>query len=313
MELNHLRYFQEVARTENISKAAKNLFVTQPALSVTIKKLETELGYALFKREGNRIKLTEAGACFLSYVNSMFSILEEGTEKARQVAGQAEHVMHIASGFGIMRDMTACYQAEHPELRFEVRCVPTDEIVRRLASGRAELGLVMGDVKDSRLESRTVMTGKFFVCVNREHPLAQHEGGSIRLADLEGQLLFCSNIARTYETASGIFKRAGVSCNLLTLDEKEVLFSAAEKGLGGVFCMPMREISANNNGDVLVWLPIEDCDTLGRVVLLKRREFYYTEEQERFIAYLERGFARNEGFIRETLTRCGVEVPAEMR
>lgn len=313
MELNHLRYFQEVARTENISKAAKTLFVTQPALSVTIKKLETELGYPLFKREGNRIKLTEAGSCFLSYVNSMFSILEEGAEKARQVAEQADHVMRIASGFGIIRDLTSEYQAEHPEIRFETRCIPTDEIVRRLTSGRADLGLVMGDVNDSRLESRTIMTGRFFVCVNHEHPLAQYEGGSVRMADLEGQLLFCSNIAKTYETASGIFKKAGVSCNLLTLDEKDVLFSAADKGLGGVFCMPMKEISPETRGGELVWLPIADCDTLGRVVLLKRKEVYYTEEQGRFISFLERRFARNEAYIRSLLTQRGVEVPEEMR
>ena len=65
IELSHLQYFKEVARTENISKAAKSLYITQPALSQIIRKMEGELGYRLFERTGNRIRLTEAGKCFL--------------------------------------------------------------------------------------------------------------------------------------------------------------------------------------------------------------------------------------------------------
>ena len=72
MELLHLNYFREVAAVENITKAAKKLYVSQPALSTAIARLEKELDFLLFERKGNRIELTEAGRCFLEYVNSVF-------------------------------------------------------------------------------------------------------------------------------------------------------------------------------------------------------------------------------------------------
>ncbi len=59
LELNRLRYFREMALPENISQAAKPLYITQPALSAIIKKLESEPGYPLFVRKGNKIRLTE--------------------------------------------------------------------------------------------------------------------------------------------------------------------------------------------------------------------------------------------------------------
>ena len=63
MELLHLNYFREVAAVENITKAAKKLYVSQPALSTAIARLEKELDFLLFERKGNRIELTEAGRC----------------------------------------------------------------------------------------------------------------------------------------------------------------------------------------------------------------------------------------------------------
>ena len=62
-----LLYFVEVCKTENISTAAKNLFIAQPALSKTIQDLETDLGYPLFERQGRHILLNENGRLFYQY------------------------------------------------------------------------------------------------------------------------------------------------------------------------------------------------------------------------------------------------------
>lgn len=297
MELNNLRYFREVARTENISQAAKALYITQPALSVTIKRLETELGYDLFVRKGNKIKLTEAGQCFLSYVNSVFSLLEEGVEKSRELAREAVNELRVASGFGVVRNMTQEYLAENPNAKVRVRCIPTDDIIDKLINGWASVGFVMGRPRDSRLDERIIMTGRFYIFVNDEHPLAHRD--YIQMADLEGQLVFCSNIAKTHELASRMMQRAGVTCNLLTLDEKEVLFAAGEKGLGAVLCMPMMDVHTEHNveDNHCHFIPIADAPEVGRVVMLNPKDVYYTDEQKKYLRYIEQRFARNEQWI----------------
>ena len=73
MELQQLKYFKTVAETGKISDAAQMLFVSAPALSTSISRLEKELGVQLFDRTNNRIILNQQGQILLRYVNQIFS------------------------------------------------------------------------------------------------------------------------------------------------------------------------------------------------------------------------------------------------
>ena len=310
MELLHLRYFKTVAETENISQAARQLYVSQPALSTAIKRLEKELGFPLFDRKGNRIILTEAGQCFQKYVNSIFSTLTEGIDKARQITNRDHERVRVVSGFGVIRGIAEDYVAEHPNSIIEATCCDTDEIYAELAAGEADIGLNMGSIADKRFTCRTLMTGRYYIAVNDEHPL--HDKKSIHLQDLNGQLLFCSNLAGTYDRGMRIFQKAGISCNLLTLDERNVLFSAAAKGLGGVFCMPMFiEKSRNSHQIDSIWhkvvlIPIQDCEDTGEVTLIARSDEFYSAEAMRFIDYIESRFAKNHAALQADLESRGL-------
>ncbi len=69
MNLHHLQFFQELARTQHMSKAAENLGISQPSLSYAINKLEQELGVPLVEPDGRNIKLTAFGKTYLNYIN----------------------------------------------------------------------------------------------------------------------------------------------------------------------------------------------------------------------------------------------------
>ena len=75
MELRQLQYFKTVAEMGKISDAAQALFISAPALSTSISRLEKELGMPLFDRTGNKITLNQQGQIFLRYVNQIFSNL----------------------------------------------------------------------------------------------------------------------------------------------------------------------------------------------------------------------------------------------
>ena len=74
MELQQLKYFKTVASLGKISDAAEVLFISAPALSTSIARLEKELGMKLFDRASNRITLNAQGQIFLKYVNQIFAI-----------------------------------------------------------------------------------------------------------------------------------------------------------------------------------------------------------------------------------------------
>jgi DNA-binding transcriptional LysR family regulator len=78
MELSQLRFFQELAKREHLTKTAEYLNITPPSLSVSISKLEHELGVKLFERSGRNIRLNENGKFFLEYVDQALETLEVG-------------------------------------------------------------------------------------------------------------------------------------------------------------------------------------------------------------------------------------------
>ena len=87
MELRHLRYFVAAAETENVSRAALKLHVSQPALSRQIRDLEDEIGFCLLERTAKSVRLTDAGRAFLSDARALLQQADEAVKKARTIAG----------------------------------------------------------------------------------------------------------------------------------------------------------------------------------------------------------------------------------
>lgn len=292
MDLLQLRYFMAVAEVQNITLAAKKLYITQPALSNAIARLEKDLDIKLFQRGSNSIVLTEAGSCFLGYVNSAMADLEEGIAHAKQIATRDSDTLRIASSLGMIRSMVDEYCSQHNGVKIDVAVCDTPEIISRLQSGEADLGINLGPIVNGHFLNRTLMESRYFIIFNSNHPLAGKQSVSSR--ELNGELLLCSNIAHTYEAGVSIFERLGCNCTLLRLDEKEVLFEAARKGLGSVFCLPMiggdNPLFSDEEPVRLLPVPIADCTEVGQVVLVSRKDAYFSGEKEAFIYHLSRRF-----------------------
>src|SRR6185437_10587198 len=98
LNYNHLRYFWAVAHDGNLTRTAERLNLTQSALSVQIRKLEEQLGHALFERRSRQLHLTEAGRIALDHADAIFSAGEEllGTLRHAGAARQALRVGALA-------------------------------------------------------------------------------------------------------------------------------------------------------------------------------------------------------------------------
>lgn len=95
LNYHHLYYFWHVARTGNLSQAARELHVAQSALSSQIRQLEGSLGHALFEREGGRLQVTEWGRLALSYAEEIFARGEELSSLAQRGQGPAVQVVRV--------------------------------------------------------------------------------------------------------------------------------------------------------------------------------------------------------------------------
>lgn len=121
MELNQLHYFVAVAKTENITKAAQELFITQPALSRVILRLEQELGMPLFDRKGGRLLLNDRGKVFLSYVQPALDSINEGVHAVIDELGSREILIHNYLVTDLFKSIVEVCQAKFTNMTFTVK------------------------------------------------------------------------------------------------------------------------------------------------------------------------------------------------
>lgn len=122
MELSQLKYFRHTARTENITRSAAELHISQPALSKMIVTLEKDLGVKLFNREGKHIKLNDHGTVFLKYVEIALGALEDGRKELADVSGRMDGTLNISFDVAsqLMPDLLKEFRDRHPEVTFHL-------------------------------------------------------------------------------------------------------------------------------------------------------------------------------------------------
>lgn len=130
MELLHLKYFQNVARTQHITKSANELNIVQPALSRSINNLEKELGVKLFDRHGRIIKLNENGKEFLKVVDDVLGNLEFGKKKLLDMNNKLDNEIKLVacSASITVPDLIFKFRKLYPDTTFKLLKSTTEEI-----------------------------------------------------------------------------------------------------------------------------------------------------------------------------------------
>jgi DNA-binding transcriptional LysR family regulator len=158
MTLQQLRYFLTAADKGSFSAAAESLLMAQPSLSDQIRKLEAELGVALFTRAGRRLVLTEAGRMLRPHAERTLAAAEEAVESVKEVRtltggtvsfGTFGSAHHYLLG-GLVQD----FRRRHPDVRVRVVGQNSAEVADAVREGTLEAGLVALPIDDRGLEVR---------------------------------------------------------------------------------------------------------------------------------------------------------------
>ncbi len=122
MDLLQLKYFREVARTQQLSKTAQKLHIAQPSLSQTLKRLETELGCSLFDRQGKRICLNSAGTIFLKYVEQVFTALDNARLELDELESRENQTvsLYVGSASMLLPALVRRIQETDPDIRLQI-------------------------------------------------------------------------------------------------------------------------------------------------------------------------------------------------
>ena len=187
MELRHLRYFLAVAETENVSRAALKLHVSQPALSRQIRDLEEELGFALLERSAKSVRLTDAGRSFLNESRAVLQRVEQGVTTARAVATGGRGELHVGYAptltVRMLPPALRAFQAAMPKVRVKLHDLSTEEMLAGLRDGELELAFTVGPATAALrgLRFAPLMRDALRLAVAPKHSLARRR--TVSLAD----------------------------------------------------------------------------------------------------------------------------------
>ncbi|AUI71182.1 LysR family transcriptional regulator [Companilactobacillus alimentarius] len=147
METRLLKYFLAIAKAGTISKASRELHVTQPTLSRQLKTLEEELGTELFIRKQRQMILTRAGVQYQRDAHKIISMLDNAKKKAQQVENNVVGTITIgcieANAAELIAKSIKLYHQKYPAVKFELYDLDSTDIQERLDQGLLDLGVVL--------------------------------------------------------------------------------------------------------------------------------------------------------------------------
>ena len=236
LENFRLKVFRAVAEHRNFRKAAERLFLTQPAVTLQIKALESDLGVRVFDRTGGRITLTHQGSLLLEFANQLASLAAEAEQKLGCSEGSVTGELALGASTTIAQyvlpRLLGAFQNEHPKIQFSLQSGNTSEVVRWLLEGRVALGLIEGPARERGVRTEPFMEDELVL-------ITPPSFDSDRLAP--AQFLATSLLLR--EQGSGSRRVVELALEnadfklkafrkIMELDSTEAIKSAVEAGLG---------------------------------------------------------------------------------
>ena len=193
MELQQLKYFKTVAQIGKISDAAQSLFISAPALSTSIARLERELGMPLFDRTSNRIILNQQGQIFLRYVDRVFYDLDCAQSELRNsLLLQHRHVCIASVTSTQLVDVITAFSQEHPG--FTLQCTSLGRVNLTDGGFEAQHSFLLATDDDipadfaEKLDSEYLCDDYPVVMVHPDHPAAKK--GYADLNELVNETIF---------------------------------------------------------------------------------------------------------------------------
>ncbi|MGA9588083.1 MAG: LysR substrate-binding domain-containing protein [Terracidiphilus sp.] len=296
--------FRAVAQHLSFRKAAEELYLTQPAVSLQIKALEEDLGVQLFDRTGSRVALTSAGKTMLSYAEQAHALLQRAEHEIAAIGG--ELAGHLALGASttiaqyVLPRMLGEFLAEHSRVQPTLISGNTEHIVDAVAKHEIALGFIEGPSRSRDVKSESFLTDELVLIVPAAHEWA--ERARIAASELKTvPLLMRERGSGTRHVVEMALEDHHVKPALLTiameLDSTEAIKSAVEAGLGAGFVSKWAIAKDARTGTSFKIVEVDE--------LRMRREFLMVyaagPEPQGLVQEFRRFVAEREAMIRDAI------------
>jgi DNA-binding transcriptional LysR family regulator len=235
LENFRLKVFRAVAEHLNFRKAAEQLFLSQPAITLQIKALENELGVRLFDRSANRVTLTPQGRILNNYAKRIAHLAADAERRLEsedgQFAGELALAVSTTIAQYVLPRLIGAFAAEHPRVQLSVHSGNTEEVVQQLLDEKVAIGLIEGPARQRGIHVEPFMRDELVLIAPATSDLPPSPQ----------QWLSCNLLMREQGSGSrhvveAALEKAGLKLKafrtVMNLDSTEAIKSAVEAGLG---------------------------------------------------------------------------------
>lgn len=265
MDINQIQYFLAIVETGGFTKAAESMLISQPSLSVSIRKLERELGVILFERGGRRAVITPAGKYFLESAKEIWDRYQLTLKELRNFRNQPTLRLGVLRTFRIddLVGMITLLRKAHSNLVIELLDGSARDLHTWLEQGDVDLIVTELTSLEETDTSLVLFQQDYLLAVPQNHPFAQKD--QVSLSELDDQPLIGRNNCEIWGKAPQLFESAGISPRVVYLaDREEWAISMVKSGLGITILPVWKDLSD------IVYVGITELN-LSRAVGLKWR------------------------------------------
>lgn len=239
MNISHLRTFVEVVDKGSFSAAARSLGISQPAVTMQIQGLESDIGATLLERRYRRVQLTEAGRALLPTARGVLLKLDAAREEIGRlsdtVSGHLEIAASTTPGQYVLPRLLGSYLRAYPDVTVSLRVHDTAEVIDRVESGEAHIGITGAKRANAKVEFEEVGSDRLIAICPSDHPLAKQRAVT-GAALAEQPFIVRESGSGTRTVVENALRENGVDPGdlhvVLELGTSEAIVSAVEGGMG---------------------------------------------------------------------------------
>ena len=286
--LRQLQVFESVARLLSYSKAARELHLSQPGVSMQVKQLEEAAGHPLFEQLGKRIFLTEAGREVLRASQGVARQLADLDAALADLAGLKRGVITVGvvstvSGFAIR--LISRFRQRHPEVRITLNVMNREQLLAQLAHNAVDLALMGHPPPGHDLDATPFMENPLVVIASCNHPMRDQRNVHLsRIA--EERFVVREPGSGTRSAAEAFFQSRGLALRAaMEMNKNEAIKQAVEVGLG-LGIVSLHTVRTELNAGRLCTLDVEDFPIRRKWFLVFRTGKRFSATAQTFADFL---------------------------
>lgn len=288
MDIRQLKYFIAIVESKNLSRAAKSLFITQPTLSQTIKKLESELNTVLFKMTDEGMILTETGQVLyddgIKIVEDFEKLIDKVSQYKQQPIEKIKVGLTTLFAIQFMKQISH-FIATHSNVELAIFQDGSRQLQKMLVDKEIDVGLLSFPqlYPEIAIEPLATSTQGYWVSVviPENNPLANKE--AIQIIDLKGQNI--SSLTHHFmlgEMLTRSCHAAGFNPNIVFMHNDWAVLLHSLKELNAVTILPS-EFQALSDNKGLKWIPFVEKNNFYPIGIATRKDFVTTSAIQEFI------------------------------